>query len=157
MWLYLLVVFIWSRPTVSLSTSLLHITPYHESCHFRASACERLSRRLVYLKNSINIIKKGDKKDTLKWYAILFHHTQRSAFKAIIKQTIHQYLNKLTFVNVGAFTPFFEQFFLLYAGMPEPWVQRVQVHHMPFVFITFWVQCGCRLWVQRVHKRFQTN
>jgi hypothetical protein len=35
--LYLLVVFIWSRPTVSLSTSLLHITPYHESFHFQAS------------------------------------------------------------------------------------------------------------------------
>jgi hypothetical protein len=29
--------FIWSRPPVSLSTSLLHITPYHESCHFQAS------------------------------------------------------------------------------------------------------------------------
>jgi hypothetical protein len=53
-------------------------------------------------------------KDTLKWYAILFHYTQRSAFKAIIKKTMHQYLNKPTFVNVGAFTPFFEQFSLLY-------------------------------------------
>jgi hypothetical protein len=39
---------------------------------------------------------------------------QRSAFKAIIRQTMHQHLNKLTFVNVGAFTPFFEQFFPLY-------------------------------------------
>jgi hypothetical protein len=36
-WLYLLLVFIWSRPPVSLSSSLLHITPYHESCHFQAS------------------------------------------------------------------------------------------------------------------------
>jgi hypothetical protein len=33
----------------------------------------------------------------------------------------------------------------LQPGMPEPRVQRVQVHPMPFVFITFWVQCGCRL------------
>ena len=24
----------------------------------------------------------------------------------------------------------------------------------PFVFLTFWVQCGCRLWVQRMQKRF---
>ena len=50
-------------------------------------------------------------------------------------------------------------------GMPEPRVQWMQVHPMPFVFITFWVQCGCRLWVQcgcrlwvqRVHKRLKTN
>ena len=47
-------------------------------------------------------------------------------------------------------------------GMPEPRVEWVQVHPMPFVFITFWVRCGCRLWVQRVHKTnrfksFHTN
>jgi hypothetical protein len=35
------------------------------------------------------------------------------------------------------------------AGMPEPQVQWVQVHPMPFVVITFWVQ--------RVHKRLKTN
>ena len=34
----------------------------------------------------------------------------------------------------------------LHAGMPEQRVQRVQVHPMPFVFITFWVQCGRRLY-----------
>jgi hypothetical protein len=26
-----------------------------------------------------------------------------------------------------------------------------------FCIHIFWVQCGCRLWVQRVHKRFKTN
>ena len=34
-----------------------------------------------------------------------------------------------------------------YTGMPEPRVQRVQVHPLPFAFSTLWVQCGCRLWV----------
>ena len=28
------------------------------------------------------------------------------------------------------------------AGMPEPWVQRVQVHPMPFVFIIFGCSAG---------------
>jgi DMSO/TMAO reductase YedYZ heme-binding membrane subunit len=42
-------------------------------------------------------------------------------------------------------------------GMPEPRVQWVQVHPMPFVFITFWVQCGCRLWVQRVQTMGATG
>jgi hypothetical protein len=27
-------------------------------------------------------------------------------------------------------------------GMPEPRVQRVQVHPLPFAFSTLWVQCG---------------
>ena len=34
-WLYLLVIFIWSRPAVSLSTSLLHITPTSKVAIFR--------------------------------------------------------------------------------------------------------------------------
>jgi hypothetical protein len=41
--------------------------------------------------------------------------------------------------------------------MPEPRVQRVQVHPLPFAFSTLWVQCGCRLWVYRVHKTFTTD
>jgi hypothetical protein len=36
--------------------------------------------------------------------------------------------------------------------MPEPRVQRVQVHPLPL-----WVQCGCRLGVQPVHKTFTTD
>ena len=39
-------------------------------------------------------MKKVINKDTLKLYAVLFHYTQRLAFKAIIKQTIHQYLKQ---------------------------------------------------------------
>ena len=31
----------------------------------------------------------------------------------------------------------------IHAGMPEPRVQRVQVHPLPFAFSTLWVQCGC--------------
>ena len=41
--------------------------------------------------------------------------------------------------------------------MPEPRVQRVQVHPLPFAFSTLRVQCGCRLWVYRVHKTFTTD
>ena len=41
--------------------------------------------------------------------------------------------------------------------MPEPRVQRVQVHPLPFAFSTLWVQCGYRLWVQPVHKTFTTD
>ena len=43
------------------------------------------------------------------------------------------------------------------SGMPEPRVQRVQVHPLPFAFSTLWVQCGCRLGVQPVHKTFTTD
>jgi hypothetical protein len=42
-------------------------------------------------------------------------------------------------------------------GMPEPRVQRVQVHPLPFAFSTLWVQCGCRLGVQPVNKTFTTD
>jgi hypothetical protein len=48
-------------------------------------------------------------------------------------------------------------FALIPPGMPEPRVQRVQVHPLPFAFSTLWVQCGCRLWVYRVHKTFTTD
>jgi hypothetical protein len=40
-------------------------------------------------------------------------YTKWSAFKVIIKQKIPQYLNN-TFVNVGAFAPFFLQFFSVF-------------------------------------------
>ena len=30
------------------------------------------------------------------------------------------------------------------AGMPEPRVQRVQLHPLPFLFTTLWVHNGCR-------------
>ena len=43
------------------------------------------------------------------------------------------------------------------SGMPEPRVQRVQVHPLPFAFSTLWVQCGCRLGVQPVHTTFTTD
>jgi hypothetical protein len=33
----------------------------------------------------------------------------------------------------------------------------LQVHPLPFAFSTLWVQCGCRLWVQPVHKTFTTD
>jgi hypothetical protein len=52
---------------------------------------------LSFLLKNFNIIKKGlINKDTLKLYAVFFHfkNTQRSAFKAIIKQTIYQYLKQ---------------------------------------------------------------
>jgi hypothetical protein len=54
---------------------------------------------------------------------------------------------------------YLEQAYLLAldSGMPEPRVQRVQVHPLPFAFSTLWVQCGCRLWVYRVHKTFTTD
>jgi hypothetical protein len=42
-------------------------------------------------------------------------------------------------------------------GMPEPRVQRVQVHPLPFAFSTLCVQCGCRLGVQPVHKTITTD
>jgi hypothetical protein len=41
--------------------------------------------------------------------------------------------------------------------MPEPRVQRVQVHPLPFAFSPLWVQCGCRLGVQPVNKTFTTD
>jgi hypothetical protein len=41
--------------------------------------------------------------------------------------------------------------------MPEPRVQRVQVHPLPFAFSTLWVQCGCRLGVQPVNRTFTTD
>ena len=41
--------------------------------------------------------------------------------------------------------------------MPEPRVQRVQVHPMPFVFINIWMQCGCTKDLKRIDLNHLTQ